>query len=83
MNYKWLSTSYLGFNHLSNVDGKWLCCSGNRFSFRARNAKYDSNKNHCTLCTKYSENSYIKIMGVTKTNTRGPNVLHINRKIFI
>ena len=83
MNYEWLSTSYLGFNHLSDVDGKWLCCSGNIFFGQEGKAKYDSDKNHCTLCIKYSENSDIKITGVIIPKTTCPNVLHINRKIFI
>ena len=76
MAYEWLSTDSLYYNHLCNNVGDWLCPNGRYFE-KERKAKNDPNKKYCETCAEIYTDSH------TKPITYCPNVLHINRKIFI
>ncbi len=74
MKYKWKTHGWWTYNHL--VSEKEAYCFDrpiNIENFIAVN--YDKNKLDCIECQKYKEKVH--------TYANGPNVLHINRKIFI
>ena len=77
MKYKWGTLEVYNYNHLYDENLRWLCSSYNQDSiFLYEPIEYYPNKKHCPLCSK--KNLQFKV-----TKTYGPNVLHINRKIFI
>jgi len=75
MKYEWKTHDYWTYNHL--VYGYAVRCFSSLVvieNFKPLN--YDENKPRCKICEDFAEE-------IIPMNVHGPNVLHINRKIFI
>ena len=72
MNYEWKTTDIWGLNHLVNGIKVYCFTDWNTISPDMLVFDYTKNKDKCPKCKLYSNPS-----------THIPNVLHINRKIFI
>ncbi len=74
MKYEWKTTSIWKYNHLA-YDYRIYCFNeliSQTFIIR----KEDEKKSRCVNCIRYYR-------GTRRTYDNGPNVLHINRRIFI